>query len=283
MERAAACCDGRGLKVAGPAPIDEGKAQARSGPLDRLAVDFALLFEHSSEVLLVLLPDAPRFTMVAATHARFVATHTSRESLGQGLFEVFPDNPDDPAASGTNNLRASLERVLKTRQADTMPVQKYDIRGLDGGFETKYWSPKNLPILSANGEVLYILHRVEDVTELVRASELGEEMRGRTHAMEREVIQRSHELAAALREVRDANAKLAELDSAKTAFFSNISHEFRTPLTLMIGPLEEVLGRTDLDVVTREPLLLAHRNSLRLLKLVNALLDFSKLEAGGLD
>jgi signal transduction histidine kinase/DNA-binding response OmpR family regulator len=268
-------------KVAGPAPTSEGEAQARSGPLDRLAVDFALLFEHSSEVLLVLLPDAPRFTMVAATDARFVATHTSRESLGQGLFEVFPDNPDDPAASGTNNLRASLERVLKTRQADTMPVQKYDIRGLDGGFESKYWSPKNLPILSANGEVLYILHRVEDVTELVRASEIGAEMRGRTHAMEREVISRSHELEVALRQLREMNGKLAELDAAKTAFFSNISHEFRTPLTLILGTLEDELANgARLPPGTQLQLRAAHRNSLRLLKLVNSLLDFSRIEAG---
>src|SRR5580700_1346374 len=158
-------------------------------------LDFRLLFEEAPDVLLVLLPDAPRFTMVAATQARWRATHTTPATLGRGLFEVFPDNPDDPGASGTNNLRASLERVLKTRQPDTMPVQKYDIRGPDGSFEARYWSPKNFPVLSPSGEVLYILHRVEDITELVRASESGEELRGRQNAMEREVIQRSHELA----------------------------------------------------------------------------------------
>jgi diguanylate cyclase (GGDEF)-like protein len=245
-------------------------------------LDFRLLFEESPEVLLVLLPDAPRYTMVAATNARWRATHTTRDTLGRGLFEVFPDNPDDPAATGTSNLRASLERVLKTRQADTMPVQKYDIRGPDGSFEARYWSPKNLPILSPFGEVLYILHRVEDVTELVRASELGEELRGRQSAMEREVIQRSHELAAALREVRDANAKLAELDVAKTAFFSNISHEFRTPLTLLLGSLEDELGDRGppLPPARLQRIEIAHRNGLRLLKLVNALLDFARIEAG---
>src|SRR5579864_1217664 len=103
-------------------------------------LDFQLLFAESPEVLLVLLPDAPRFTMVAATNARLRATHTTRDSLGRGLFEVFPDNPDDPEVSGTSNLRASLERVLQSRQPDTMAVQKYDIRGADGQFETKYWS-----------------------------------------------------------------------------------------------------------------------------------------------
>ncbi len=245
-------------------------------------LDFQRLFAESPEVLLVLLPDAPRYTMVAATNARWRATHTTPATLGRGLFEVFPDNPDDSTATGTSNLRASLERVLKTRQPDTMPVQKYDIRGADGAFETRYWSPKNLPVLSASGEVMYILHRVEDVTELVRASERGEVLRGRTNQMEREVIRRSRELAAAIGELRGANAKLAELDVAKTEFFCNVSHEFRTPLTLMLGPLEDELTdrNASLTPECRERIETAHRNGLRLLKLVNALLDFSRIEAG---
>ena len=73
---------------------------------------------------------------------------------------------------------------------------------------------------------------------------------------------------------------LAELDGAKTLFFSNISHEFRTPLTLMLGPLEEALSGSGLSVVERHRLNIARRNSLRLLKLVNSLLDFSRIEAG---
>jgi len=74
---------------------------------------------------------------------------------------------------------------------------------------------------------------------------------------------------------------LAELDRAKTAFFANVSHEFRTPLTLMLGPLEQVLSATiDLPSQITAPLLIAHRNALRLQKLVNTLLDFSRIEAG---
>ena len=260
----------------------EGRAQGHADSVERLPVDFPLLFAESPEVLLVLLPDAPRFAMVAATNARLRATHTTRDSLGRGLFEVFPDNPDDPEVSGTSNLRASLERVLQTRQPDTMAVQKYDIRGADGRFETKYWSPRNLPVLSPHGEVRYILHRVEDVTELVRASEVGEVLRGREHAMEREVISRSNELAQALCELRATNLKLAEVDAAKTIFFGNISHEFRTPLTLILGTLQEELAANAqiLPPHSRLQLQTAHRNSLRLLKLVNTLLDFARVEAG---
>ena len=78
-------------------------------------------------------------------------------------------------------------------------------------------------------------------------------------------------------EKRRAEA-LAELDRAKTTFFSNVSHEFRTPLTLMLGPLEEALGAG--DPLRGDDLAIVHRNVLRLLKLVNALLEFSRIEAG---
>lgn len=72
---------------------------------------------------------------------------------------------------------------------------------------------------------------------------------------------------------------LAEIDRAKTAFFSNISHEFRTPLTLMLGPLEDLVRRAG-PGEDRAMLEMTHRNGLRLLKLVNALLDFSRIESG---
>ena len=79
---------------------------------------------------------------------------------------------------------------------------------------------------------------------------------------------------------RERAEQLAELDRAKTAFFSNVSHEFRTPLTLMMAPLEDALqGETALAA---DDVALVHRNGMRLLKLVNTLLDFSKLEAGRL-
>ena len=75
-------------------------------------------------------------------------------------------------------------------------------------------------------------------------------------------------------------AALAEIDRAKTAFFSNVSHEFRTPLTLMLGPLEDALVSPQLPAPIRSQLEVSYRNSLRLLKLVNSLLDFARIEAG---
>src|SRR5690242_5051244 len=83
-------------------------------------------------------------------------------------------------------------------------------------------------------------------------------------------------------EKRRAEA-LAELDRAKTAFFSNVSHEFRTPLTLILGPSEDALDDTHVDAHARNRIEMIHRNALRLLKLVNTLLDFSRIEAGRIE
>ncbi|MBD2439225.1 ATP-binding protein [Nostoc sp. FACHB-110] len=86
--------------------------------------------------------------------------------------------------------------------------------------------------------------------------------------------------AQAYEEERQRAEALAELDRAKTTFFSNVSHEFRTPLTLMLSPLEDLLATDELLAKQRQELDLIHRNGLRLLKLVNTLLDFSRIEAG---
>jgi PAS domain S-box-containing protein len=86
--------------------------------------------------------------------------------------------------------------------------------------------------------------------------------------------------AQAYQEEKRRAEVLAELDRAKTTFFSNVSHEFRTPLTLMLGPIEELLAASEPTDATRPQLELVHRNGMRLLRLVNSLLDFSRIEAG---
>ncbi|HEX4134818.1 MAG TPA: ATP-binding protein [Bryobacteraceae bacterium] len=88
--------------------------------------------------------------------------------------------------------------------------------------------------------------------------------------------------AQSYQEERKRAEALAEIDRAKTAFFSNVSHEFRTPLTLMLGPLDDALANSHgvLPMGAAASLAVAHRNALRLLKLVNTMLDFSRIEAG---
>ena len=89
---------------------------------------------------------------------------TKRENLlGRGIFEIFPDNPDDPGTGGVSKWRASLDRVRQTLASDTMAIQKYDIRGPDGVFEERFWSPMNSPVLGADGPDLDGPHPREQI------------------------------------------------------------------------------------------------------------------------
>jgi PAS domain S-box-containing protein len=161
-----------------------GDASEAAGP----EPDYRAFFDALPAPVVVIAP--PDFVMVAANEARLRVTSTRREDvIGRRLFDVFPDNPEDPQATGVANLRASLARVLATRRTDVMAVQKYDIRGPAGDFEERWWTPVNTPVLGPDGEVRYILHQVEDVTA---------EMRERRRAAEAEAS------AARFREVADA-------------------------------------------------------------------------------
>ncbi len=105
------------------------------------------------------------------------------------------------------------------------------------------------------------------------------------YAMLRDALATAVSKAHSYAEEKRRAEALAELDRSKTAFFSNVSHEFRTPLTLMLGPLEGLLGGGDAPAPPgwRDQIEVVHRNGLRLLKLVNTLLDFSRIEAGRSD
>ncbi len=164
-----------------------------------MAPDFKSLFESVPGLYLALLPD---LTISAVSDAYLHATMTRREEiLGRHLFDVFPDNPDDSTATGVSNLRASLNHVLQYGTAHTMAVQKYDIRRPNGVFEERFWSPLNKPVFNEKGEIAYIIHRVEDVTEFIRLRKeedkklkLNEAMRERMEEMEIEIYQRAQEI-----------------------------------------------------------------------------------------
>lgn len=257
---------------------------------------FKQLFEASPHPYLILSADE-RYTIVAVNDYYLAATGIQKDKvIGKELFEVFPDNPTDPSVSGVSDLHISLDRVVRYAQTDTMGVQKYDIPLRDGSgrFEVKYWSPVNVPIFSDQGKVEYIIHHVEDVTDFILLKEANSST---THSfdfnnnrLEAEVLKRANEVKQANRlikarekELAVLNDKLKELDRLKTEFFSNISHEFRTPLTLMLAPLEEILVKRPEELKSERVVAdieIVHRNALRLLKLVNTLLDFSRIEAG---
>lgn len=91
-------------------------------------LDYRSLFEAAPGAYLVLRPNDPTFTIAAVNEAYLRATKTTREEIvGRGLFEVFPDDPDDLLATRTRNLAASLDRVLRSRSAEAMAIQKYAI------------------------------------------------------------------------------------------------------------------------------------------------------------
>jgi hypothetical protein len=128
-------------------------------------IDYELVFKLMPGMCLVL--DAG-FTIVAqnADHARTTLS-VAKNVVGQNLFAAFPDNPNHSAADGVSLVRASLLKVLKTREADAMPVIRYDVKPERGGYQTRYWQITNTPILAEDGYVRWIINRAEDVTELI--------------------------------------------------------------------------------------------------------------------
>lgn len=174
------------------------------------APDFKALFDATPSPYLVL--DA-ELRIVSVNQAYLRATCTvDGQLIGKDMFDAFPDNPDDPQASGVENLRASFLRVLHKKCADTMAIQKYDIRvaGPDGvRFEERYWSPINTPVFDVDGNISHIIHRVEDVTDFVSAKDRSDRMAAKIQAQELEI-------EIANRRLREANEELEVRVAART-------------------------------------------------------------------
>ncbi|MFF4685589.1 PP2C family protein-serine/threonine phosphatase [Streptomyces sp. NPDC001307] len=182
-------------------------------------VDHTALFAATPSPYLVLGPD---LVIVDVNRAYLAATGRTREDLlGRHIFAAFPDNPADPEADGVRNLGASLHRVLATRRPDTMALQKYDIpvMGRPGVFEERWWSPVNTPVVGPDGQVAYIIHRVEDVTSFVKAHRAAHPAAGirvgerldETQALEAELYARARELQRLNEELRQAHTREREV------------------------------------------------------------------------
>ena len=203
--------------------------------IEQIHLQFRALFESVPGMYLILKPD---LTIVGASNAYLHATMTKREEIMErGLFDVFPDNPNDPSADGVSNLRSSLERVLKNGSTDTMPIQKYDVRNPEselGAFEEKYWSPINSPVFGAGGNIEYIIHRVEDVTEFVLQKKRGvnpsaetTNLQARMEKMEAEIFLRGQEL-------KKLNEELEQRVTDRTAELRKSLERFRSTLDSML-------------------------------------------------
>jgi len=127
-------------------------------------------FENSPHLYLVLNP-RPGLHIIDVNDAYARATMTTRAVVaGERMFDVFPDNPDDPFADGVSNLYASLRSAAETGRPHAMQVQRYDLRHSNGKFVERYWRPVNSPVFDDNGRLIYLLHYVEDVTSEVLLS-----------------------------------------------------------------------------------------------------------------
>ncbi|WP_369154839.1 PP2C family protein-serine/threonine phosphatase [Streptomyces sp. R02] len=175
----------------------------------RTSIDYEDVYQALPGMVALLTPD---LVFAAVNEAYVRGTGRPRESLiGRYVFDVFPESVNAPDAKNSHHLRASLLRVLATGERDTMPLQRYDIESPErsGDWQEHYWSPVNCPVLGPDGRVRLILHRVEEVTEFVRARGLGGDAAGRV--LEAELYTRARELQELNTRLREAHAREREV------------------------------------------------------------------------
>ena len=259
--------------------------------------DYKVLFEAAPALHLILNQD---LLIVGASDGYLEATFTKREEIvGKYLFDVFPDNPDDPHADGVKNLKSSLHIVQQTKALHTMAVQRYDIRKPDGNFETRYWSPVNKPVLDQKGEIRYIIHRVEDVTPYIdfkarheNDSLIANNLKLRLVEMEMEVFKRGQEIQSINEKLQQeiVERKECELELEKNvqqlesinkeleAFSYSVSHDLRAPLRAVDG-YAKILHEdynTNIDEEGQRLISVIVSSAAKMSKLIDNLLEFSR-------
>jgi PAS domain S-box-containing protein len=227
----------------------------------------------------------PSLRIVAATTGYLKTTSSTRSDLiGRFLFDIVPQNRLYPSASTIRDTRASIERVLHSRMADSMAVQRVDMRRLEsegGGMETRYWSSSNCPVLGSDGSVAYILHGVENVTELVLFKEqarLTQELRERAQNAQADLNEAGRQLKLANDQINRLHRE--GLDEVRRQFFDKLSDGLQAPLMLILGPLERLLDGPGLDPAARKALSGVQRSARALQRHVGDLLDVVNLSAG---
>ncbi|MGW2211572.1 PP2C family protein-serine/threonine phosphatase [Streptomyces sp. NPDC001781] len=172
-----------------------------------MPIDYAAVFQALPGAVALLSTD---LVFVDANLAFLAQAGRGRDQVvGRHVFDAFPCNPADHGASGARNLEASLRRVLLNREPDTMALQRYDVEsaGRPGRWEERYWSPVNAPVFAPDGHVAVLIHRVEEVTELLRVTgRSGGELN-----LEAELYSRMRELHQVNERLRKAHAREREV------------------------------------------------------------------------
>jgi PAS domain S-box-containing protein len=170
--------------------------------------DFKTLFESVHGLYLVLLPD---LTIVAASDAYLSATLTKRENIvGNYLSDIFPDDSTVCKTDSCNSITASIAKVIKNKKIHGMSIQRHDIKQNDGTLLQKYWSQINKPVLNSNNEVIYIIHRVEDVTEYVLLQNALKTSDNFVHELKSKLFEMESELFSHSMEMQKTNEDLEQ-------------------------------------------------------------------------
>ncbi|HEY8270706.1 MAG TPA: PAS domain-containing sensor histidine kinase [Pseudobdellovibrionaceae bacterium] len=250
------------------------------GPQDSL--DFKNIFESVPGAVLVLLPDDPKFTIVAANHAFEKLTKTNREKIiGRGVFEVFPDDPSEPSPTGMKRTRASYRRVMQNRAPDTLAVMKYNIQNPeeDGhGFEEHYWSVANSPVFNSDGSLGYIIAQPEDVTEFMYLKLRGLEQTQLMDELQSETARMQSEIFIASKLYADSQRATQE----REYILSIVANDLNSSVSAIKLSTQYL---TKKDIQTEEAHSVA-RNILQstqiIERLISDMLDFGKIQSGTL-
>ncbi|MGW2915904.1 PP2C family protein-serine/threonine phosphatase [Streptomyces asoensis] len=179
-------------------------------------IDYVAVFRALPGMVALLTPDL----VYADANDDFLrlAGRTREQLLGRYIFDVFPENPNDPAAAGMRETRESMLRVVATGERDTMALLRYDIEDPQrpGVWREHYWSPVNAPVQDPDGQVALVVHRVEEVTELIHARG-GTNGGARARVLEAELYTRARELQEVNERLRQAHAHEREVALALQA------------------------------------------------------------------
>lgn len=229
----------------GVMPVEPAR---QTWPAQLEVAEYKRIFDAAPARLLLLMPDE-NFTILDATDAYLRATHAQRDAiLGRGLFEVFPDR--------TASLRASLLRVLARRAPDTVALQA------QSGAEERHWSAVSSPVLSEDGQMLWILHLVQDITERVEAE------------ANRRAIDEQRQRA---------EDTLRESERRKDELIATLSHELRNPLAPLRNGLNllRLTARADAGAAAVHRMM--ERQVNQLVRLLDDLLEMSRITRGVLE